>query len=151
MFPHLNPFCSFNLTGISHLTVCQALFYPSNANNFTKLNYQSQVFDFYKDLIKLRKTHPVLKETNKDNLKISEDRKFFTIERWKNENRVVVFLNFEEEARTGKIPEHINGSMTKIQDSTDFSPTEISETKKTEVSANDKITVQKKSIVIFSK
>jgi hypothetical protein len=92
-----------------------------------------------------------LKETDKENLKISEDGKFFTLERWQDENRVVVFLNFENEERTGKIPVHINGSMTKILDSTDFSPTEISETEKTQVSANDKITVQKKSIVIFSK
>jgi maltooligosyltrehalose trehalohydrolase len=112
---------------------------------------KTAMFDFYKDLIKLRKTHPVLKETDKENLKILEDGKFFTLERWQDENRVVVFLNFENEERTGKIPVHINGSMTKILDSTDFSPTEISETGKTQVSANDKITVQKKSIVIFSK
>lgn len=112
---------------------------------------KSSVFRFYQQLIRLRKTHPVLKETDKDNLKILDDGKFFTLERWQGENRVVVFLNFEKEEQTGIIPAHINGSLTKIFDSTDFSPTGISEPGKTEVSANDKITVQKKSIVIFSK
>jgi maltooligosyltrehalose trehalohydrolase len=112
---------------------------------------KSAMFRFYQKLIQLRKEHPALKETDKDNLKISEEGKFFTLERWQGENKVVVFLNFEKEERTGKIPEHINGSLKKILDSTDFKKEEVAESAKVEVSANDEISIQKKSIVIFSK
>ena len=93
----------------------------------------------------------MLKETDKDNLKISEEGKFFTLERWHGENRVVVFLNFEAEKRTGKIPDRIKGTLKKILDSTDFSKNGKTDSEKVEVSAGDEITVKKKSIAIFSK
>ncbi|MFW5774306.1 MAG: malto-oligosyltrehalose trehalohydrolase, partial [Tangfeifania sp.] len=112
---------------------------------------KTAMFRFYKELIKLRKEHPVLKKTDKDNLEISEDGKFFTLERGQGENRVVVFVNVENEKRTGKIPAHINGNLQKILDSTDYRKSEIAEAEKVEVSASDKVSVHKKSIVIFSK
>jgi maltooligosyltrehalose trehalohydrolase len=112
---------------------------------------KSAMFRFYKELIKLRKEHPVLKETDKNNLKISEDGRFFTLERGQGENRVVVFLNFEEGKRTGKIPAQIQGTLTKILDSNDYRQNKISESKSMEVSANYEITVLKKSMLIFSK
>jgi maltooligosyltrehalose trehalohydrolase len=112
---------------------------------------KSSMFKFYQKIIQLRKEHPMLKETDKNNLEISEDGKFFTLERWQGENRVVVFLNFEDKTRTGKIPAHIHGTLAKILDSTDFGKTEISDPEKVVVSAKDEITVQKKSIIIFSK
>ena len=112
---------------------------------------KSAMFQFYKELIKLRKEHPVLKETDKNNLEISEDRKFFTLERWREESRVVVFLNFEDKQQTVKIPAHIRGTLIKILDSTDFNTTEVSEPENVEVSANDEVTVNEKSITIFSK
>jgi len=112
---------------------------------------KTAMFRFYQELIKLRKEHPVLKETDKDNLKISEEGKFFTLERGQDENRVVAFLNFEDENKTGKIPAKIDGTLTKILDSADFRKREIADSEKVEVSANNEISVQKKSIVIFSK
>ncbi|MFW5757008.1 MAG: DUF3459 domain-containing protein, partial [Tangfeifania sp.] len=112
---------------------------------------KTAMFRFYKELIKLRKEHPVLKETDKDNLEISEDGKFFTLEKGQGENRLIVFLNFENDKRTGKIPAHINGTLQKILDSTDYRKSEIAEAEKVEVSASDKVSVHKKSIVIFSK
>lgn len=133
---------------------------PDDAKTFeaSKLSWdiendseKSSMFRFYQKLIQLRKEHPVLKETDKDNLEISEEEKFFTLERWNGENRVVVFMNFEDENRPGKIPAHIEEILTKILDSTDFSKNGISDPQEVEVSANDEITVQKKSIVIFSK
>jgi maltooligosyltrehalose trehalohydrolase len=133
---------------------------PDDAETFeaSKLSWgiekdaqKSAMFRFYQKLIQLRKEHPALKETDKDNLKISEEDKFFTLERWQGENKVVVFLNFEKEERTSKIPEHINGSLKKILDSTDFKKEEVAESAKVEVSATDEISIQKKSIVIFSK
>ena len=93
----------------------------------------------------------MLKETDKDNLQVSEEGKFFTVERGQDENRVVVFLNFEGEDKTAKIPANIGGVLTKILDSTDFRKSEIADSEKVEISANNEISVQKKSIVIFSK
>ena len=112
---------------------------------------KSAMFRFYKTLIKIRKENPVLKETNKDNLEISEDGKFFTLERWQGESRVVVFLNFEDENRTGKISKHNQGVLTKILDSKSFGKNEVAESDKVQVSANDEVSVKEKSIVIFSK
>ncbi|MEE4285385.1 MAG: DUF3459 domain-containing protein, partial [Mariniphaga sp.] len=112
---------------------------------------KSAMFRFYKALIKLRKEHPVLKETDKNNLEISEEGKFFTLERKQGENRVVVFLNFEEATRTGTIPAHIKGNLAKIFDSTAFRKNDVTASEKVVVAANDKISVQEKSMVIFSK
>jgi maltooligosyltrehalose trehalohydrolase len=109
------------------------------------------MFRFYQTLIKLRKEHPMLKETDKNNLEISEDGKFFTLERGQGENRVVVFLNFEEATRTGIIPAHIKGNLAKIFDSTAFRKNDVTASEKVVVAANDKISVQEKSMVIFSK
>jgi len=112
---------------------------------------KTAMFQFYKTLIKIRKENPVLKKTNKDNLEISEDGKFFTLERWQGENRVVVFLNFEDEKRTGKISKHNQGVLTKILDSKTFGKNEVAKSDKVQASANYEVSVKEKSIVIFSK
>jgi maltooligosyltrehalose trehalohydrolase len=111
---------------------------------------KSAMFRFYQKIIQLRKEHSVLKETDKDNLKISDDGKFFTLERWQGENRVVVFLNFEDKQRTGKIPAHVEGTLTKILDSKSFGRNEIAEPENTEVAAKQEIMMPENSMQIFS-
>ena len=52
------------------------------------------LFEYYKKLISLKKTHPVLNKADKKNIKVSQENKVFSIERWNEESRIISWLNF---------------------------------------------------------
>ncbi|MCF8010261.1 MAG: malto-oligosyltrehalose trehalohydrolase [Clostridiales bacterium] len=53
------------------------------------------MLNFYKDIINLRKTHPVLKALNKSNLEVNADseNKVVTITRWNSQKKLTAFFN----------------------------------------------------------
>ncbi len=57
-----------------------------------------ELFEFYKTLIKLRKTHEVFSKPDKENQIVTADstKKLLVIERWQNNSRVKLFLNFSK-------------------------------------------------------
>jgi maltooligosyltrehalose trehalohydrolase len=55
------------------------------------------LYKYYKTLIKLKKTHPVLKHCNKRNIRIDNEGKVFTVERWYNRNHIIAYLNFTDQ------------------------------------------------------
>jgi len=59
-------------------------------------------------------------------------------------------LNFEDKQRTGKIPAHVEGTLTKILNSKSFGRNEIAEPENTEVAANQEIMMPENSMQIFS-
>lgn len=63
------------------------------------------LFDYYRKLISLRKTHPVLKNAGKKNIRVSFSRRVITIERWYRKNRIIAFLNFGDEPEEIKVPD----------------------------------------------
>ena len=75
------------------------------------------MFNYYKELIGLRNTNPVLRSSNRDNLKVSMMGKIFIVERWKRADRVLVILNFEETPRSVQIPEGNSEKLNRIIDS----------------------------------
>jgi maltooligosyltrehalose trehalohydrolase len=67
-------------------------------------NASKALYNYYKALINLRKTHPVLKQLNKNNIRITQGGKLFTIERWHMEKRIIAFLNFSNQVAEVYLP-----------------------------------------------
>ncbi len=108
------------------------------------------MFGFYRELIQLRKNHPVLQIPNKNNLDISEDGKLFLIERWQGEKYLFALLNFEENEKSLKVQLKTNQKLKKICDSSEKKWNGSGEISPAYAANNDEITVQKKSIIIYS-
>ncbi|MCG6188885.1 malto-oligosyltrehalose trehalohydrolase [Maribellus maritimus] len=112
---------------------------------------KTAMFDFYRELIHLRKNHPVLQIPDKDNLTITEDGKLFKMERWHGEKRLIAFMNFEDkEKSTGvqldskeKLQKIVDSSATKWKGPGEIAPAILVD--------NQNLSIQKKSIIIYSK
>ena len=80
-------------------------------NSTLSWNYREgehkELWNFYRTLIRLRKTDPVFSRPDKQNMLVSADpaKKMLTIERWHNQTRIKLFLNFGKEARELTVPE----------------------------------------------
>ena len=68
------------------------------------------MFSFYRDLIKLRKTHPVLKELDKRRLsvRVDRERRFIGVSRWNEKRQVMAWFNLGRE----ELPLAGNGDRT---------------------------------------
>ncbi len=108
------------------------------------------MLEFYRELIRLRKDHPVFKFPDKNNLRVTEKGKLFCLERWQRENRLLVVMNFEDEDKIIALPSVAAITMKKILDSTDVRWNGQGETSPISVLPGDEITVRKKSIVMYS-
>jgi maltooligosyltrehalose trehalohydrolase len=108
------------------------------------------MFEFYRDLIRLRKNHPVLKIPDKDNFLISEDGNFFTIERWQGATRLIACLNFVNQSMKLKIPADYKTPLKKILDSNDERYNGLGETNPAIITGSEEIKVQERSVVIYS-
>lgn len=80
----------------------------------------STVLNYYKKLISLRKTHPVLKNSGRKEMRVSSDQTTETLvlQRWYENNMVVCLMNFSEKEQQIMIPE-IKETWTKIIHSAD--------------------------------
>ncbi len=76
-------------------------FYKSKLT--TRENWQDKnhkLFNFYRDLIKLRTTHPVLKKLNKKKLSVNvnKENKLIKIARWNEKTRLTAYFNLGKRA-----------------------------------------------------
>ena len=108
------------------------------------------MFNFYRELIQLRKNHPILQNPDKDNIEISEDGRIFILKRWKNNSRLLAVLNFEEKPGSAKVNLGPGEKMDKILDSADTKWNGPGEIAQAGISVNVAISVKEKSIVIYS-
>ena len=71
------------------------------------LNRESSkaLFTYYKALIMLRKNHPVLKHAGKKNIKADHSGRMLTVERWYGENRLIAFMNFDDNPAEMRLPD----------------------------------------------
>jgi len=76
------------------------------------------MLNYYKALIELRKSNPVLKELNRRNLEVSHnaERKTLLLRRWNAKEQIIAALNFSTEEQVIQIPEQ---PWNKIFDSAD--------------------------------
>ncbi|QIA09073.1 malto-oligosyltrehalose trehalohydrolase [Draconibacterium halophilum] len=108
------------------------------------------MFGCYQTLIRLRKEHPVLQLTDKNNLKISEQGKLIVLERWQEERRLFAVINFEDKEKSLKVQPNTNKPLTRIFGSSEKSWNGPGEITPKSIVAGDEISVNKKSIVIYS-
>ncbi|MFW5831771.1 MAG: malto-oligosyltrehalose trehalohydrolase [Prolixibacteraceae bacterium] len=103
---------------------------------------------FYRKLIRLRTTHPVLKITDKKNLDIMENGKLFVMERRQDEHRVIVIMNFDEQQHPVTL--NLKNTFSKILDSAEEKWNGPGSSTPEAINENDKFQIQKKSVLIYS-
>jgi maltooligosyltrehalose trehalohydrolase len=111
--------------------------------------YQA-MFNYYKMLINLRKNHPVLKVTDKDQLKITEEGKVFMLQRWQGSQFVLAIMNYEKHDVPVTIPSEVPGKLQKLIASSATQWNGPGEKGPSEVSAGSQLTITKESILIYS-
>lgn len=74
---------------------------------------------FYKELFRLRKTHPVLKVPDKNNLTVRSEGELLCVQRYKENITAHMFFNFGTKAVNSEIDENHNEKLYKILDSAD--------------------------------
>lgn len=113
-------------------------------NLIEKRNHKIML-DYYKELIRLRKTNAVLKQLNRKNLEVecNADQKTMVLKRWNENQKLICFMNFSKEKQNVAVDQVL---CKKIFDSadprwngTESSPNEIKE----------KIMVQPESISVY--
>ncbi len=132
---------------------------PSSPETFEKSRLSWQIseddhkkamFSLYKELISLRKDHPVLKVPDKDKLEISEKEKLFVLKRWQDESYLLCLMNFSEKNQSIQVPDGIGGELNRVLDSANqrfMGPGGKSPEK---LKSGDEITISPKSFIIFS-
>ncbi len=108
------------------------------------------MFGFYRELIDMRKNHPVLKTTDNKNLRISEDGNFFVIERWQDENRIIACINFNNQSKKITIPEDYNTTLKKIIDSNDEQWKGTGEICPDIITGGEEIHIEERSVIVYS-
>ncbi len=106
------------------------------------------MYEFYRKLIQLRTTHPVLKVTDKKNLQIMENGKLFLMERWQGEQRILVIMNFDDKRHT--ISVNLNNSFKKVLDSGEEKWNGPGSSAPETLKKNEKLKIQQKSVLIYS-
>lgn len=108
------------------------------------------MFGFYRKLITLRKNHPVLKATDKDNLRITEEDNFFVLERQQGNHRILAGINFGNQQKKLIIPSDYNFSLKKIIDSNGEQWMGTGEISPDIITANEEVNIQERSFLIYS-
>jgi maltooligosyltrehalose trehalohydrolase len=108
------------------------------------------MFDFYKELIHLRKDHKVLKTPDNRNLEITTESKIFILERQLENKKILCYMNFNEENNTVKVSFSWKGSMKKLLDSSERKWRGPGNAAPEIISSGDTIEVNGKSIQIYS-
>jgi maltooligosyltrehalose trehalohydrolase len=104
------------------------------------------MLDYYKALIDLRKTNPVLKNLNRNGIEAipDQEQKTLLLQRWNEHGQVIGLMNFSNKEQIIKVPEQ---AWIKIFDSADrkwngpkASPNQLN---------NTTITIQPQSILLY--
>lgn len=140
-------FAAFHAQGEAPDPIAEETFLQSKLQwNLIEEGQHRIMLEYYKTLIELRKTNPVLKELNRKNLEVIHNKEFKTLllKRWNNNLEILALMNFSKEKQRITIP---GKSWKKIFDSADpkwngpeSSPNEIK---------NNTITVQAESIALY--
>lgn len=113
-------------------------------------NEKQAMFDFYKQLIRIRKTHPALKKTGRKNMRVSEVGNSLVIERWKGEAILIALFNTAGASGSVKIPAGIQGTFHKLLDSSDAQWMGSGNICPEEITANDQIAIPEKTMLLYT-
>jgi maltooligosyltrehalose trehalohydrolase len=140
-------FAAFHVKGETPDPVSEKTFLQSKLQwNLLNEGQHQIMLEYYKALIRLRKTNAVLKELNRKNLEVIpfKEQKTLLLKRWNHQEQVVCFLNFSNQQQNIQYDERL---CKKIFDSADpewngpqSAPNEIKD---------KNIVVQPQSIVLY--
>lgn len=111
---------------------------------------KSAMFNFYKEMIHLRKNNKVLKEPDRENMEISNDAGIFKLERWQENKRIICYMNYNSEKAITQVSYSWKGDLKKILDSADTLWRGPGSPSSSKISQADKLEISGKSIVIYS-
>jgi maltooligosyltrehalose trehalohydrolase len=118
--------------------------------NIDNDNEKKGMFGFYRELIRLRKSHQVLRLTDKDSLEITNSGKVFHLERWHKIHRIVAFFNYGDEAMEYIYTPGHNSEMIKILDSGELQWSGSGNTYPESLHLQQTVLILEKSVVIYS-
>ena len=98
---------------------------PMDQNSFLESKLQwnlkdqsphKEMLDYYTELIRLRKSHPVLSRPSRKNMQVEADEKnnLLKIHRWTNGCEIQCFLNFSNQSQAVELPEHFKNATVLI-------------------------------------
>ena len=146
-------FASFHLEGEAPDPVAESTFEQSKLSWEVLAKKPHQVmFNYYKALIKLRKTHSAFRKPNRNNLSVnvSSSNNTLTLTRWHENHYAMVVMNFSKEVRSVLFDTDIE-AWHKVFDSAEpvwNGPASLSS--QSIVSKAGTITVQPESVLIYS-
>ncbi len=133
---------------------------PADVNTFTRSKLSSNpltnkeskaLFNYYKTLIHLKKTHPVLRRADKKQIKVTLENKIFTIERWNAESQIICWLNFSNKSVKMSLPETIDGKTAKlILCSSDKSWNGVGQEVPMNITGRENVNLMKESMLLYS-
>jgi maltooligosyltrehalose trehalohydrolase len=141
-------FAAFHSQGEAPDPMAEETFLQSKLQwNLVEKDEHKIMLDYYKELIHLRKTNPVLKELNRKNLEVyhNSDQNILLIKRWNEQKQIICFMNFSKEKQTIQSTWHLH---KKIFDSA-YRKWDGSESSHNQLKEKT-ITLQPESIVIYS-
>jgi maltooligosyltrehalose trehalohydrolase len=132
---------------------------PQSAETFnkSKLNWKSRqegkhkaLFDLYQHLIQLRRTNPVLKQLDKQNLEASamEDKKLMFLHRWNEDSQIFCIMNFKQESVTFA-PQLPQGNWSKILDSSEEKWMGAGSQMPEQLTPEQQLTIQPQSFALY--
>ncbi len=132
---------------------------PASPETFenSKLSWQYQdndeqlaMLEYYKELIHLRKNHPVMRITDKENLNVQEENRVFLLERWQGDKRIFACLNFTADDQLLTVPGEITEQLKMIIDSSSTRWKGPGGSSPEILTAHDQFAVPGKTIVVYS-
>lgn len=118
--------------------------------NFEDQEEMQAMLDYYRRLIQVRKSHPVLRHPDRENLSIHETDAVFILERWKEKNRILVCMNFNQEDQPVSVPSGIEGRLEKLIDSSSERWRGPGSLSPDTLTADDQFAIQSTSIIIYT-
>jgi len=111
---------------------------------------QGAMLRFYKELIRLRKHHPVLRATNKENIEAGNDVNLLWAVRTEKKDVVFAFMNYSDKHRQVTVPREPDMALHRILESCAADWKGPGTVSPESTAAGEKITVREHSIVIYS-
>lgn len=112
--------------------------------------HSKALFEYYQNLIDLRKNHPVLKFANKNNINVTHQNNLYFIYRWENEKKLVAWLNFNAHSLKTELPNDFNEQVKLILNSSDKKWRGLGTNVPDKLSLGDELSIPEESILIYS-
>lgn len=112
--------------------------------------WKKAMFNFYKSLISLRKRHPALRFTDKNNTRVNSFGKVFVINRTTDEYKMVAIINMGSQEQKIEIELEDSCVLNKVLDSRDEAWNGVGQNSPGEIVHGQSIVIKEKSILIYT-